>query len=416
MIIRSAAALVAFCLLASVSRAGDWPEFRGPTGQGISEAKGVPVEWSASKNVAWKVEVPGRGWSSPVLKDGKLYLTTAVVTGAKGAGATLYAVCLDAATGKVLWDTAVLKPDALGKYHDKNSPASATPIVTSNRLYVHFGYLGTAALDLSGKVIWTQTSLKYVPVHGNGGSPLLLGDELIFSCDGVSNPFIACLDAATGKVRWRTARNTPAKRTFSFCTPLAIEVGGATQVVLPGSGFVGGYDPKSGAELWRVRYGEGYSIVPRPVYAGGLVFVSAGFDTPVVYAVRPEGAKGDVTDTHVAWTQRKAAPDTPSMLSVGDELYYISDGGIAACVDAKTGTVHWSHRLNGNYSASPVLAEGRIYFQSEEGLGTVIKAGKTFEQLAENDLGEKSLASYAVDDGAIYVRTEKHLWKIAGDR
>lgn len=389
----------------------EWPQFRGPTGQGLSAAKNVPVEWSATSGVAWCAEIPGRGWSSPVLSRGRLYLTTA----AGDADKTLRALCLDAADGRVIWDTEVFRPDpaSVATMHAKNSAASGTPVVAADRLCVHFGHMGTAALDLAGKVIWQQTGLPYKPVHGTGGSPILAGDALIFSGDGGADPFVAALDAATGAVRWKTARNTPAKKPFSFSTPLAIEVGGATQIVSPGSGFVGGYDVKDGREIWRATYGEGYSVVPRPVFAHGLLFVSSSFDAPVLYAIKPDGAAGDVTATNVAWSNRKAAPHSASALVLGDEVYFVSDAGIASCADARTGEVHWSERLGGGFSASPVAAEGRVYFQNEAGVGFVVKAGKTFELLAKNDLGERSLASYAVADGALFIRTETRLWKVA---
>jgi outer membrane protein assembly factor BamB len=390
----------------------EWPQFRGPTGQGLSAATGVPLEWSATKNIAWKVEIPGRGWSSPVLSGRRIYLTTSVA--AASGPITLHALCLNAGDGKILWDTTLFQPDEASarSMHQKNSLASPTPIVTADRLYVHFGHLGTAALDLSGKIAWRQNSIKYPPVHGNGGSPVLVAGNLIFTCDGAAAPFVAALDARTGTVKWETPRNTPAKKHFSFCTPLPIDVNGVSEVIAPGSGFVAAYEPAGGHELWRVGYGEGYSVVPRPVFAHGLLFISSGFDSPVVYAVNPVGAKGDATGKHVAWSLRKGGPNTPSMLVVGDELYMVADKGIATCVDAKTGNLHWTHRLEGTFSASPVFAEGRIYLQSEAGVGIVLKAGTTFEQLAENDLGERSLASDAVADGALFIRTEHHLWKV----
>ena len=404
--------LAALALAFTAHAADDWPQFRGPTGQGISDAKGVPVEWSDTQHVAWKVEVPGKGWSSPVLSRGRLYLTSAI--GDSGSGITLHAICLDAKDGRTLWDTEIFTPDpaAAAAMHRKNSLASGTPIVTADRLYVHFGHMGTAALDLAGKIMWKQTELAYSPVHGNGGSPALVGDALVFSCDGASNPFVAALDAATGKVRWKTPRNTTAQKPFSFCTPLAVTVGGATQVILPGSGFVGSYDPRDGHENWRVNYGEGYSVIPRPVFAHGLLFVSSSFNKPVLLAVRPEGAKDDATESSVAWTLNKAVPHSASMLVLGDELYFVSDAGIASCADAKTGEVHWSERLAGGFSASPFAAEGRVYFQNETGTTFVLKAGKKFEQLAKNDIGEPTLASCAVADGTLFLRSEKYLRKI----
>jgi outer membrane protein assembly factor BamB len=277
--------------------------------------------------------------------------------------------------------------------------------------------MGTAALDLSGKVIWTQTSLAFPPVHGNGGSPVLEGGLLIFSCDGAENPYLAALDAKTGDVKWKTQRKTSARSKFSFSTPLVIEVDGKQQVISPTSGFVGGYEPATGQEIWRVGYGEGYSVVPRPAFAHGLLFVSSGFDRPVGLAIRPSGAMGDATATHVAWTHTKGVPATPSMIVVGDEVYFVSDNGVATCADARSGKVHWTKRLGGNYSASPIAGDGKVYFQSEEGVGHVIKAGTAFEAVAENDLGERSLASYGVcRDASLLIRTEKHLWKIGGGK
>ena len=391
----------------------EWPQFRGAGGQGISAATNVPQKWSATEGVTWKVELGGKGWSSPVLSKGRLYLTSAV--GEPGQGdVTLHAMCLDAKDGRTLWDTVVFNPDAAttGSIHRKNSLASPTPIVTDDRLYVHFGHMGAAALDLAGKVVWKQNGLKYPPMHGNGGSPALVGDALIFSCDGAKEPFVVALDAATGNVRWKTPRNTTAKKTFSFCTPLPISLGGTTQIILPGSGFVGAYDPKDGHEIWRVAYGEGYSLVPRPVFAHGLLFIATGFDIANLIAVRPEGAKGDATATNIDWTIKKGAPLSASTIVVGDELYFVSDAGIATCADARTGDVYWSERLGGNYSASPVLAEGRVYFLNETGTTTVLKPGGKFEVLSKNELGEATLASPVVTDGAFYIRSEKHLWKL----
>ncbi len=391
----------------------DWPQFRGPDGQGISTATNIPVHWSTTSNVVWKTEVPLQGWSSPVVSEGKIYLTSAV-EGSTPNQISLRVLCFDAAGGKPVWNVEALQAAASDarKIHSKNSAASPTPVVSNGRIFVHFGHMGTAALDLSGNVIWRQTTLKYPPVHGNGGSPALVEGLLVFSCDGAENPFLAALDATTGQVRWRTPRNTPARSKFSFSTPLLIEVDGQKEIISPASGFVGGYNPQTGAELWRVRYGEGYSVVPRPVFAHGLLFVSSSFDRPVVYAIRPNGAKGDATATHIVWSHPKGAPNTPSMLIAGDELYFVSDSGIATCLDARTGKVHWSERLGGDFSASPVFAEGRVYFQNEGGAGFVVQAGKEFQLLAKNDLGERSLASAAVVDNALILRTASHLWRL----
>jgi outer membrane protein assembly factor BamB len=391
--------------------AEDWPEFRGPTGQGISTAKNVPIHWSATSNVVWKTEIPGEGWSSPVLVNEKIYLTTAV---AAPTNTSLNALCLDSRDGRILWTSEIFQPDseAAQVLHKKNSLASPTPVVRDGIVYVHFGHLGTAALDLSGKILWKQTALQYPPMHGNGGSPALVGDALVFSCDGETDPFLVALAAKTGAVRWKTSRNSTASRTFSFSTPLAIEVAGTTQIISPTSGFVAGYDPADGREIWRARFPEGFSIVTRPVFAHGLLFISSSYMKPVLYAVKPAGANGDVTDSHMIWKHDKGVPNTPSPIVVGGEIYFVSDSGIATCLDARTGNLHWSERLGGGFSASPVVAEGRIYFQNEEGVGAVLKAGLTFELLAKNDLGERTLASPAATDNTLFLRSQSHLWRI----
>jgi outer membrane protein assembly factor BamB len=404
-------ALIAVVGLSALCAAvhADWPEFRGPTGQGRAVGQSPPLEWGPEKNVVWKVAVPGSGWSSPVVADGRVYLTAAVA-GDKSPDASLRTLCFDAETGRTLWEKEIFQQVAADapKIHTKNSHASPTPIVAGDRVYVHFGHQGTACLDTGGKIVWRNRELKYPPVHGNGGSPILVDDLLVFSCDGASDPFVVALDAATGKIRWKTPRPGETFKKFAFSTPLLITVGGRRQIISPGAGSVGAFDPKDGREIWRVQY-DGYSVIPRPVYGHGLVFISTGYDAPEVLAIRPDG-KGDVTDTHVAWRQSRGAPNTPSMLLVGDELYFVSDRGIGSCLDAKTGKSRWSERVGGAFSASPVLADGRIYFQSEEGVGVVVKVGTKFEKLAQNVLMERTLASIAVANDRIYVRSDKHLY------
>jgi outer membrane protein assembly factor BamB len=399
-------------LLVGSAQAADWPQFRGPTGDGISTAVNVPTEWSAADHVAWKQSIPGVGWSSPVMAHGKLYLTTAVSNGDEPT--SLRALCVDASSGHVDWNTEVFSPEKepAKEMHSKNSLASPTPIVEGDRLYVHFGHLGTAALDLMGNVLWRQTALGYHPRHGNGGSPIIVGTSLIFSCDANEHPFLVALDRNTGNVQWKVDRNTTAIKKFSFSTPTVIEVDGQQQVISPGSGFVAAYDPADGREIWRVRYGEGYSVVPRPVFANGLLFVASGYDRAVLYAINPQGAQGDATDSNVVWQHEKGAPLTPSVLVLGDELYMVSDNGVASCLDAKTGKVHWTKRIGGDYSASPIAAGGHIYFQNEAGVTTIVKAAKEHESLATNDLQERSLASPIPTDGALILRTENNLWRI----
>jgi outer membrane protein assembly factor BamB len=412
--VKSLRSLAIALLLVNVCGAEDWPQFRGPAGDGISAAANVPVEWSADKRIAWKTAIPGSGWSSPILSGGRLYITTA--TGDADAGdVSLRALCLDAADGQIVWNVEVFRPSAADarQVHTKNSLASSTPIIEGGRLYVHFGHMGTAALDLGGNVLWKQEGVKYRPVHGNGASPALAGDLLVFSCDAAADPFVAALDRNDGQVRWKTPRNTTARQKFSFSTPLVIEVDGRQQIISAGSGFVGGYDPQDGREIWRVRYGDGYSVVPRPVFAHETIFVSSGFNRPRLLAIDPKGAERDATDSNVLWTHDRGAPLTPSMIVSGDELYMVADNGVATCLDIRTHRPHWTERLAGDFSASPVLAEGRVYFLNEDGTTYVVNADREYELLATNELGERSLASPAVGDGALYLRTESHLWRIS---
>lgn len=406
------ALLLTFLTLPALAIAADWPQFRGPEGDGIVRGiSALPLKWSATDNVAWRTAIPGKGWSSPSLADGKIFLTTAAE--AEKGDLSLRALCLNAADGKVLWDNEVFPQKAGGNIHRKNSHASPTPLVADGRVYVHFGHQGTACLDLSGKKLWEQRSLTYSPVHGGGCSPQLIGKHLIFTADGAEAPFIAALNKDDGSVAWKVQRdNASSKKKFSFCTPSCFTVNGRQELISPASDGVFAYDPASGTELWKIRY-DGYSVIPKPVMAHGLVFFSTGYDNPVTYAVRP-GGTGDVTDTHTAWTQDKRAPNTPSMLVHGNELYTVADNGIVACLDAKTGEIHWSERAGKECSASPILFKDRIYVLDEFGTCTVVQADKSgFKVLAKNPLGDVStLSSITPDEGALFIRTADALYCI----
>jgi outer membrane protein assembly factor BamB len=393
----------------------DWSEFRGPTGQGVSDVKGLPVRWNETKNVRWKVKLPGYGWSSPIVVNERIYLTTAQPTGGDW---SLRALCLDPADGSVVWNKEVFRQEARSRgsrIHQKNSHASPTPLSDGEHVFVHFGTHGTACLTLDGDVVWRCRSLVYAPNHGNGGSPVLVEGVLVVLCDGTDIQFAAGIDAKTGKEIWRTRRYPPTAKKFSFATPLAIQVGSKTQVVSPGTDAVMAYEPKTGKEIWKVRY-EGYSVVPRPVFGNGLVYVCTGFNRASLLAIKPTGT-GDVTDTHVVWKTDRAVSLTPSPVLDGRELYFISDHGVASCLDALTGRQHWQQRIGGKFSASPLLAGGRIYFQSERGETVVIKASKEYEEIARNHVGAGSeppetLASFAVIGSAILLRTKEDLYRI----
>ena len=390
---------------------GDWPEFRGPTGQGVAFDADPALHWSQTKNVVWKSAIPGEGWSSPVVYQGCVYLTTAIVDNS-GNPTSLRALRVDATKGQILWNHEVFAPKGAHPKNKKNSHASPTPIIEDGRVYVHFGHMGTACLDVDGKVLWRQSELTYPPEHGNASSPILVDDKLIFSCDGSKGPFVAAVNKTTGKVAWKANRKpTEAANKFSFSTPLLVDENGRKVVVSPGSGAVCAYDPDDGKEIWRVDYGSGFSVIPRPVYGHGIVFIGTGWSHSHVYAIRV-GGSGDVTDTHLVWKAKRGAPKTPSMLPVGKELYFFSDSGIASCVDAVTGRQYWQERVGGNYSASPIVADNRIYLTTEKGKTFVLKADTKFEILAENDLKERTFASPAVSGGALFIRTESVLYRI----
>lgn len=365
----------------------------------------MPLEWSEGKNVAWKTPVAGLGWSSPVVAGGRVWMTTAT----EQRGISLRALAFDVASGREIINVEVFNiPSSRREINPKNSWASPTPIVEGDRVYVHFGADGTAALSNTGAILW-KARFDYQSQHGAGGSPIVYGDLLILNCDGSDVAFVIALDKNTGKVKWKTNRGFPADQAYT--TPLVIRAADRDQLISVGAFRTRAYDPLTGKEIWRVRYDEGFSNVPRPVFAHGLVYIATGFQQPSLLAVRPDGT-GDVTKTHIAWELKRGAPLTPSPLVVDDEIYIVNDGGIASCLDARTGALIWQQRLGGTYSASPVFADGRIYFLAEQGVTTAIAPGKEFRRLATNTLDGGLLASMAVSGGSLFLRTDSHLYRI----
>ena len=385
--------------------AEDWPQFRGPGGEGHSAEKDLPLQWSEAQNILWKTPVAGRGWSSPVVSGGRVWLTTAVE---RQGNASLRVLAYEVQSGREVVNVEVFSVRNAFLKNAKNSFASPTPIIEGDRVYVHFGSDGTGAVTTDGKIVW-KTRLPYDSMHGNGGSPTLYRDLLIVNCDGSDDAYVVALDKNTGKVRWKTQRREPYDQ--SYTTPLIIQVNGRDQVVSIGAFRAASYDPLTGKEIWRVRYGDGFSNVPRPVFSHGLVFIGTGFQEPSILAVRPTGT-GDVTGTHIAYTIERGAPFTPSPIIVGDDFYMVSDIGVASCLDVATGKIHWQQRVPGNYSASPVFADNRIYFLSEEGVATVIAPGKEFRRLAANSLEGTTFASIAVSQGTFFIRSDTHLYRI----
>jgi outer membrane protein assembly factor BamB len=406
-------------LIPAAARGGEnWPEFRGPNGDGRSDAVGLPVRWSETDNVRWKVAIHDKGWSSPVIWGNQIWLTTATVDGKK-----LFVLCVDRDTGKIIYDIPLFEIAKPGYCIPTNSYASPTPVVEAARVYVHFGSYGTACLDTTtGQTLWTRRDLPCDHFRAPGSSPILSGDTLFIHFDGFDVQYVVALDKATGKTRWKRTRdidyhtdNGDLKK--AFCTPKIISVNGKEQLVSPSAVATIAYDPANGNEIWKVYHG-GMNAAARPLFSEGRVFVTTG-DPGVkiggewhrLLAIRPDG-QGDVTSSHVLWKQDKAVPARSSLLLDGDLLYMISDNGIASCLEAATGREVWQKRLGGNYYASPLLADGHLYFFDDEGVSHVLEAGREPKTLARNQLSAGCMASPAIAGKALFVRTKTHLYLI----
>ncbi len=417
---------LAALLSTAAALATDWPQHRGPRGDGVSDATNLPLTWDETNHVTWSIDTPGRGRSSPVVLQDRIFLTTAVEQGVHrtrigpddmqtAEHVVLSALCLDRATGRILWHTTlfdIANPDPV---HWLNSWATPTPVVEPGRLYCDFGTFGTACLDAhTGKLLWQQR-LPLDHQVGPGSSPILHRNLLVLVRDGRDAQYVAALDKSSGQTVWKTDR--PPITTSSpnlkkcFCTPLIVPHSGQIQMVVPGAQWIVCYDPASGKEIWRIRHGDGFSIGASPVFGHGLVFFSTGCHKAQLLAVRIDG-RDDVTSTHVAWKTLRQVPVMSSPILVGDELCWVSDDGMATCVDARTGQVHWQERLGGSYLASPIAAQGRLYFFSQEGKTTVLKPGKSFERLAESTLPGPLIATPAFAGHEIYLRTDHRLYRI----
>jgi outer membrane protein assembly factor BamB len=392
--------------------AENWPQFRGPDGTGHADEANLPVTWGGKQNVAWRTEIPGTGWSSPVIWGNQVWMTTG-----DSNGLSLRAVCVDKTTGKIVHNVEVFKRQTPMVVNAKNSHASPTPAIEAGRLYVSFGAGGNACLDTAdGRIVWSTQELQLDHMEGPGSSPILYRDLFILACDGTDVQYVAALKKETGKLAWKTPRSGKLRTAFdmkkAFCTPQIVSVEGQDQLILPGADWIYGYEPLTGKEIWKLGC-WGFSTTPRPVAGLGLAFVATGFPRPEFWAVKL-GGKGDVTKTNVAWKITKNAPLKPSPLLVGDELYLLAETGFLTCLDAKTGQEIWKHRAGANFSASPIVASGRIYVCSEEGKVAVLAAGKEAKQLAVNEMNEKIMASPAVSGDALFIRTDKALYRIEG--
>ena len=401
--------------------AENWDQFRGPGEQGLSGSGDLPTEWSEEKNVAWKTPLEGKAWSSPVVWANRIW-----VTNANPKGTELSVVCLDKASGKVLYDKLLWKVEKPQFCHAFNSYASPTPVLEDGLVYISFGSPYTACLKaLDGEVVWKRTDFVCDHFRGAGSSPILYRDFLILNFDGADHQFVVAMDKKTGKTVWKTARsvdyrdldaNGKPKRDGdmrkAYGTPLIVKgAGDRDLLVSAGAMALYGYEPMTGKELWRVETIGTHSTSCRPVAGHGLVYATMGFSKGLLLAVRPDG-KGHVSKSHVAWQYNKAAPRKPSVLLHEDLLFMVDDGGIAACLDAKSGKEIWKERIGGNFSASPIIAGGKIYLFDESGVGTVLAADRKFQLLARNELEVGCMGSPATSGDLLIVRTKKALYGI----
>ncbi len=410
---RIAAAVLAIIVSISLAQAGEnWPQFRGPDGNGRADATGLPLTWSETENITWKTPIHDRGWSSPVVWNDHVWMTTATADGHR-----MFAVRVDRDSGKITHDIKLFDITQPREIHSLNSYASPTPVIEEGRVYVHFGRYGTACLDSrTGELVWVRRDLICDHFRGPGSSPILFGDLLILHFDGMDVQFIVALDKITGRTVWRTDRSTDfgdkeGDLRKAYSTPLLISAAGRLQMISVGADAAMSYSPYNGRELWKVRYEGGFSNASRPLYGCGLVFISTGFGRSELLAVRPDG-RGDVTDSHVVWRIVKGAPKKPSPVLVADLIFLADDKGIASCIEAETGKTVWRKRLGGQYSASPIHADGRVYFFDHDGKTTVIRPGRQYEELAVNRLDAGCMASPAVVDKAIFLRSKTHLYRI----
>ena len=400
--------------------AENWPGWRGPRGDGTSLEKGVPVKWSATENVAWKMKVPGRGHSSPVIWGDRVLLASCLPEKEQR-----ILLCLDRRTGRELWRRVVIK-SGLETLHRLNSRASGTPATDGKLIFATFmkidgrkvpapnvgaarlitpGTIVVAAFDMDGRQKWNVEIGEFISAHGFNSCPVIYEDLVIINGDHDGKSYMAALDRETGKVRWKVKREHGIR---SYGTPIIRKVGGRTQMVLAGSKAVTSYDPDTGRQHWTVD-GPTEQFVASMVFDGSHFFVTGGFPERHILAIRPDG-KGNVTETHIAWRARRGASYVPSPIVVGKYFLVVADSGVASCFLAKTGERLWMERLGGGHSASTISAGGLVYFVSDKGVTSVVKPGPKFEVMAKNEIGELVSSSPAISQGQIFIRGEKHLF------
>ena len=390
----------------------DWTRFRGPNGQGKTPERDLPLEWSEDSNVAWRTTIPGQGWSSPIVSGDHVFVTTATEQ-----GASCRVIGIDRLSGDMLWNTEVHR-QIPGPKRAQNSYATPTPVSDGARVYAAF-YDGTmVAVDFDGKLVWKNEDVDFHSLHGLGASPILVGGLIVMPFDGSSREeqrvgwkepwdqaVLLAVDKETGNTKWRGERG---QSRVGHVTAIVIDSG--QTVVSAGGDRVQGHDVETGKQIWSV-YSRGEGVTSSPVLGEDLIFTSSGFEAPTIRAIRP-GGNGDVTESHIVWEQKRGVPALPSPLYVEPFLYTITRSNILHCIEAKTGDVVWQERLDGNYSASPLLADGRIYITSEEGITTVLEPGPRYQEITQNTLGGKTMASIAVSQGNFFIRTGESLYCI----
>ncbi|MEC9043856.1 MAG: PQQ-binding-like beta-propeller repeat protein [Verrucomicrobiota bacterium] len=403
---------VASCVVIEANE--QWSQFRGHYGNGIIKSTSAPINWSENTNIDWKTPIHDRGWSSPVIWNDQIWMTTATKDGNK-----MYAICVNKLSGKIEHDIHVFDVKSPQAITNENTYASPTPVVEEGRVYVHFGTYGTACISTKdGQILWKRRDLNCDHEIGAGpaSSPFIYNNFLIFNVDGRDVQYVIALNKETGETAWKTNRSVDfsdvqVNQRKAYGTPFIIPRGNTNQMVSIGAKGVYSYDPENGKELWKAEH-RGWSIAPRPVYGEGLVFTMIDRDRPEMWAINPNGS-GDITETHIQWKETKRMPPRASPIIIKGLLFVVDRNGYISCIEAKTGKSIWQKRMKGRFSASPILANNLIYFFNEDTVCTIIKPTRELEIVAENKLSDdKLMATPAFDENSIYIRTEKKLTRI----
>ena len=403
---------VASCVVIEANE--QWSQFRGHYGNGIIKSTSAPINWSENTNIDWKTPIHDRGWSSPVIWNDQIWMTTATKDGNK-----MYAICVNKLSGKIEHDIHVFDVKSPQAITNENTYASPTPVVEEGRVYVHFGTYGTACISTKdGQILWKRRDLNCDHEIGAGpaSSPFIYNNFLIFNVDGRDVQYVIALNKETGETAWKTNRSVDfsdvqVNQRKAYGTPFIIPRGNTNQMVSIGAKGVYSYDPENGKELWKAEH-RGWSIAPRPVYGEGLVFTMIDRDRPEMWAINPNGS-GDITETHIQWKETKRMPPRASPIIIKGLLFVVDRNGYISCIEAKSGKSIWQKRMKGRFSASPILANNLIYFFNEDTVCTIIKPTRELEIVAENKLSDsKLMATPAFDENSIYIRTEKKLTRI----